>query len=171
MVDWSDKKDSRFSNPALPFKVLYLAPSKITGFWERFGEELRDQEPDCRFLSKAEIAERVWKQCSLTVTQPARLLDVRSAEVLRTLGADASTFLSTYDVTQAWAEALMNHPSDIDGIIYNSRLDAPKECVAVFGKPRFVSDPNFLSVKLSPPHPITDTALIAALFAADVDLR
>jgi hypothetical protein len=132
LLDWSDNAESRFSNPALPFKVLYIAEERCTAFWERFGEDLVDQDPASRSLSDRMLRERVWKNvfCSL----PVRLLDLTGAETLREISADASTFLAPYPYTQKWAAALMAHPANIDGVIYASRLDTPKSCVALFSR-------------------------------------
>ncbi len=171
LVDWSDNAESRFSSPAMPFKVLYLAPTKITGFWERFGEELRDQEPEYRKIQEADLKARVWKQFVLTEHAPARLLDLRDADTLRSISADASTFLSFYDVTHQWAKALMEHPDEIDGLIYNSRQDPQQHCVAIFGRPKFVAKSRFLSVKRMPPPPLKDKGFLAHLIRANVKVE
>jgi len=134
LLDWSDSDGARFSHPTFPFKVLYLGPDKMTCFWERFGQELLDQNPADRALSEKEVAERVWKQVTISADPALRLLDLRDARVQRQLGADAATFLAAYEVTQAWALALMTHPANIQGIIYNSRLNAPNHCVALFDR-------------------------------------
>jgi hypothetical protein len=110
----------------------------MTCFWERFGQELLDQNPADRALSEKEVAERVWKQVTISANPALRLLDLRETRVQRQLGADAATFLATYDVTQAWALALMKHPANLQGIIYNSRLNAPKHCIALFDRPAVV---------------------------------
>jgi RES domain len=63
---------------------------------------------------------------------------------LRKIGADAATFLAAYTITQQWAKQLMEHPANLDGFFYSSRLDGGRRCLAVFGRlPLFKSPATF----------------------------
>jgi hypothetical protein len=170
LVDWSASDGARFSGPTLPCQVLYLAATKETCFWERFGEDLRDQPVDKRGLSAKLLAERVWKRVEIAPEAPARCLDLRDAETLRRLGADGGTFLAPYDVTQAWASALMAHPAGIDGLVYSSRLNTPEQCLALFDRPHFTATPASLSATVLPVRPIDDPELLAILARARIAL-
>jgi hypothetical protein len=163
LLDWSDSEGARFSKPGLPCKVLYVANTKETCFWERFGEEIRDQSLDKRGISAKLLAERVWKGVSIAPGNAARCLDLRDAETLRRIGADGGTFFATYDVTQAWAEALMAHPAGIDGLLYTSRLNTPEGCVALFGKPRFLTTPSPVEVTVLSVRPLDDPEFLTLL--------
>jgi hypothetical protein len=63
------------------------------------------------------------------------------------MGADASTFLAEYVVTQKWADALMRHPAKLDGFYYGSRLDSGTRCLAVFGRPNLHAAPARLRAR------------------------
>ncbi len=163
LLDWSDSDGARFSKPGLPCTVLYMANTKETCFWERFGEEIRDQPLDKRGISAKLLAERVWKSITIPPGNAARCLDLRDAETLRRIGADGGTFLATYDVTQAWAAALMGHPTGIDGLVYTSRLNTPESCVALFGRPRFLATPSPVGAAVLPVRPLDDPELLTLL--------
>lgn len=81
-------------------------------------------------------------QATLARGNAARCLDLRDTETLRRLGDDGATFLATYDVTQAWAGALLGHPAGIDGLVYTSWLNTRESCLALFGRPRFLVTPS-----------------------------
>lgn len=170
LLDWSDSDGARFSKPGLPCKVLYLANTKETCFWERFGEEIRDQTLDKRGLSAKLLAERVWKQIRIEAGNAAQCLDLRDAETLRRIGADGGTFFATYEVTQAWAEALMAHPVKIDGLVYTSRLNTPEQCVVLFDRSRFTATSSPVSATELAVRPIDDPELLAILARSRIAL-
>jgi hypothetical protein len=137
LLDWDARDTSRFSHPTLPFPVLYLAAGKFTAFWECFGDELNDQPQGEKALSASHaLSSRRWIRFSLSPL--LRVADVTDAGTLRAMGADGASFLADYKVTQRWAEALMQHPTKLDGIRYRSRLDNDQNCLAVFGRPQLL---------------------------------
>ena len=146
LVDWDARVTSRFSHPSMSFPVLYLAEGKLTSFWECFGDELNDQPEDDKALyEKTHLDPRRWVRFNL---RPAlRVIDVTKVATLRRMGADASTFLAEYVVTQKWADALMAHPAKLDGFYYGSRLDSGKRCLAVFGRPNLQATPARLRAR------------------------
>ncbi len=164
-LDWSASDGARFSSPALPCRVLYLSESKATAFWECFGEDLLDQLPDVRALPRRLLAERTWK--TVNVTPSLEVLDLTDSATLRTLGADAATFLAPYVITQRWAGALMAHPAQIGGLAYASRLDTPGRCAALFERPKSALG---LSVTPSPPGLINDPVVLGILANAGISL-
>jgi hypothetical protein len=170
LLDWSDNEEARFSRPDLPFKVLYLGMTKETCFWERFGEEIRDQALGSRALSERILAERVWKTWTVGARDRLRCLDLTKAETLRRLGADGSTFLSHYGITQARSKALMEHPAEIEGLIYNSRLNTPGPCLAIFDRPRLAAKPDLFSMAVSGVRPVADPELLALLLREQIAL-
>jgi hypothetical protein len=158
LIDWSDGAGARFSNPDLPCKVLYLAPFKVTAFWERFGEDLRDQDLTTRAISERILADRVWK--AVRVKTGLRIVDLTDNPTLRYLGADGATFFAAYEFTQRWAGALMSHPAAIDGIVYGSRLNPPKKCVALFER---AHSATALKISVRPPLPLDDPVILRIL--------
>jgi RES domain len=50
------------------------------------------------------------------------------------LGADARLASGDYRVAQRWAQALWQHPSQPDGLIYHSRHDYERVCGAIFDR-------------------------------------
>jgi hypothetical protein len=170
LVDWSASAEARFSHPDLPFKVLYLGMSKETCFWERFGEEIRDQAPGARAISRKLLAERVWKTWKIDGDDALRCLDLTDMTTLRAMGADAATFLSSYGITQAWSKALMEHPAGIDGLVYASRLNAPDRCHAIFARPPLAANPTLFALAVSAVRPIDDPELLALLLRENIGL-
>ena len=157
-VDWSDRAGGRFSNPALPCRVFYFASLKSTALWERFGDDLLDQDGSTRAISEPLLAARVWK--TVLVGPGLRVLNLTDAAALRTIGADGATFSAHYECTQRWAAGLMAHPAAIDGVIYASRLNPPKKCVALFERPHSAAS---LKVQVRAPAPIDDPVILALL--------
>ena len=165
LIDWSDNAESRFSHPSLPCKVLYFASLKVTAFWERFGEDLRDQDPSTRAISEHLLAERVWKM--LRCVSSLRVIDLTDPATIREIGADGATFLGLYPFTQQWTKALMDHPFAIDGLIYSSRLNTPKKCVALFERSHSAAA---LKVSVKDPHPIDDPIILEILTKERISL-
>jgi hypothetical protein len=110
--------------PGGEFGVLYLARHEAGAFIETFGHEtgirvLDMKELEGRALSRVEAA------------RPLRLVDLRGKGLAR-LGADAELLTGAYELSQAWALALHNHPAAVDGIAYRARHDPDQFCAAVF---------------------------------------
>ena len=170
LVDWSASGEARFSHPGHPFKVLYLGMSKETCFWERFGEDIRDQPLDARAISPKILGERVWKTWTIGAGDGLRCLDVSDMKTLRAIGADGATFLASYGITQAWSKALMEHPAGLDGLVYASRLNAPDRCLAIFGRPALAAQPSLFSMAVSAVRPIEDPELLGLFLREGIGL-
>jgi hypothetical protein len=148
LVDWDARDTSRFSGPSLLFPVLYLSERKLTGFWECFGDELNDQpEGEKALYRKTHLEPRHWFR--FNIKRSLRVIDATDVATLRAIGADAGTFLAGYAITQKWADALMQHPTKLDGFYYSSRLDGGRRCLAVFGRPHLKSLPGRFGAKAS----------------------
>jgi hypothetical protein len=61
-----------------------------------------------------------------------RLVDVTLEGGLLRIGADARLFSADHAAAQPWSRALHNHPENLDGILYPSRLDPSRKAVALF---------------------------------------
>jgi hypothetical protein len=65
--------------------------------------------------------------------RPLRLIDLCPSGALVRIGADSRLFSAERSVAQLWSKALHDHPAYADGILYPSRLDPSRQCVALFG--------------------------------------
>ena len=134
LEDWKKQSHARFSGLDLPLATIYCSESKETCFWEIFGDELISQIPTLRRINATILKDLVWKTITIPPRQPLACIDLTNSKTLRAIGADGSTFLSGYPVTQAWAKVFMEHPDKIDGLIYTSRLDTPTRNLAIFNR-------------------------------------
>lgn len=128
----------RFDDPQGEFGVLYAAQDIEGAFAETFGR-LRDP----RLLTRRELGGRTLSL--VTVTHAVALVDMR-AEGLSRIGADARLTTGDYTVAQRWsraiwsrrpvtAEELLARPYTADGLLYRSRHDPARDCVALFDRP------------------------------------
>lgn len=66
--------------------------------------------------------------------RPLRLFPMYGNALIR-IGADAQiTSTTDYEVPRQWAEAIHNHPAQVDGILYRSRLDNDRFCCGIFNR-------------------------------------
>jgi hypothetical protein len=116
----------RFDAPAGEFAVLYAGSDEQCAFVETFGHSL-----DIRVVTMDELRQRDLSQ--LTVNRPLRVVDLTSSGLAR-LGADNRLCTGDYRLAQRWALALWRHPDQPDGLMYRSRLDPARQCVALFDR-------------------------------------
>ena len=118
----------RFSHPAGPFPLLYLAATIQTCLWEFFGDDV--------FQGKRAIPAGKWRGCELSqILVPE--LHVCAANLERTRDAmsvdKASLLAADLTVPQAWGLAVQNHPANFEALKYSSRFrDQP--CLALFDR-------------------------------------
>jgi hypothetical protein len=117
-------RTNRFDAPAGQFGVLFLARHEAGAFIETFG-----YETGIRVLDMKELEARALSR--VMASRPLRLVDLRGKGLAR-LGADAELLSGAYELPQAWALALHNHPAAVDGIAYRARHDPDQSCAAVF---------------------------------------
>jgi hypothetical protein len=68
----------------------------------------------------------------LKAARTLRLVDLTQSGTLFRLGADARLFSGDHTISQAWSKALYDHPFNIDGLLYPSRLDPARHALALF---------------------------------------
>ena len=114
----------RFDSSTAKWGVCYLAQRVETACLEVFADAFRTHAIDY-----SELRERmVWK-----ITVPADLeLLLLKGEVLPRIRATVQCFVSRYTLSQAWGRAFMQHPADLDGVIYDGRQSGDA-CLALFG--------------------------------------
>lgn len=122
----------RFDSNNARWGVCYLAPSVGCALAEVFGESiLRRPSPS---LGLYELSSRNLYRFRLAPSSDA--FCPLHGHNLMNMGADMSCFVAKRSVSQEWARALMEHPSEYDGLLYIARQGA-EECLALFGpKPK-----------------------------------
>ncbi|PKP99094.1 MAG: hypothetical protein CVT74_08920 [Alphaproteobacteria bacterium HGW-Alphaproteobacteria-13] len=121
---------TRFASPADAFKLLYIGEDLATAVAETIIRD-RFEGTIAREISEGEITK--WGATEVDAAKPLRLLDLRgdacfqlnvSTDIVGAKGQDeARTFSqSIYDET------------DLDGILYHSRLRKRKNCIAVYDR-------------------------------------
>jgi hypothetical protein len=116
----------RWDAPDRAFRVCYLAEAAETAFAETF---LRT--PGLLLLDPADLAQRGLAR--ILVTRDLRLASMYGAGLARA-GTTAAVCSGPYGVSRAWAAALHEHPSRLDGIRYRARHDDDGLAVAVFDR-------------------------------------
>jgi hypothetical protein len=109
----------RFSHSESPGGLLYLGESLPTCLWECFGDELLDNQ-------KRLSASRWAKSHTSRVHSAAsfKLCDLTDEKTRLALGVDLSALMHTdLSIPQAWSLAIQNHPAQVDGLRYLSRLN------------------------------------------------
>ena len=173
LVDWDDRAVSRFSSPVNPFKVLYLADQKATAFWEVFGALVEDMSVDSRVLYESkQVAPRHF--VNFDVVPGLRLIDFTEESTLHEVRANAGTFLAPYKYCQAWAAALMRHPLNLHGFLYQScRRGSTAKCLALFSRPTLVEAESHVNAAPDVSHAalVDDPDFLRVLIDHDIDLR
>ena len=71
--------------------------------------------------------------CEFTLLRSLRLVRLHGPS-MKTIGASAAVTAGSYDVSQAWAQALHDHADRPDGILYRSTQDNDRIAVALFDR-------------------------------------
>ncbi len=119
----------RFDAPGAEFGILYAAADAHCAFIETFGHETGEVD----FVTLEALAAR--GLCRLEPRRELRLVELSGAGLAR-LKADARLTSGSIAIAQLWALALFEHPEQADGIIYRSRHDPDRLCVAIFDRAR-----------------------------------
>lgn len=122
-----EKPSYRFDAASGRFGVLYAAENQDAPLIETL---LRN--PARYSVSRDDIARR--SMSSLTTGRDLRLVECSGASLSR-LGTTSAFFTGPYSVSNAWSDALWDHPDRVDGILYPSRFNNQVECIALFERP------------------------------------
>jgi hypothetical protein len=95
-------------------------------FIETFGRDL-----SYRLVTHGELLSRALAK--ITLRRRLKMVDLTGAG-LATLGADARLCTGSYAVAQVWSAAFWSHPAEPDGLLWRSRFDPERFCVAVFNR-------------------------------------
>jgi hypothetical protein len=142
---------SRFSSPSEAFRVLYAADNFPTAFAEavvrdRFEGKMR------RFLYRPHLEQLC--VTSISSRRELALLDLRGAAVYE-VGIDTDVNRARAHASgQALSEAVHAGMTDIDGILFNSRLTTG-DCVAIYHR-------AFSTLSGTPPVALVQATLLPA---------
>ena len=115
---------NRFDAPGGEYGVLYAGADAYCAFVETFGHAT-----GIRLVHADELRSR--RLSRIRVPRPLRLVDLTGAGLAR-IGADARLRTGDYLIAQRWSQALHAHPLNPDGLLYRSRHDPSRQCVAIF---------------------------------------
>ena len=121
---------TRFASPADTFKLMYLAKDLPTSIAEAIVRDRFEGKID-RVLTRGEVAG--WGVCEVSAAVPLRVLDLRGNGCFE-LGV--STDIAggkAQDEARGFSQTLYD-TTDLDGIIYRSRLRKRQDCVAVYDR-------------------------------------
>lgn len=130
-VFFSTLSGNRFAVPGLG--TLYLGGNARSCLLEKYGDEIygaRNQE------KRPELAASDWRDRVLTAVGVPGIIvcDLTSAATLAACGVDMGTLANPHlRFPQAWAKAIMEHPTGFDGILYSSRF-TQGPCLALFNR-------------------------------------
>jgi hypothetical protein len=138
---FSGDTGNRFSSAKV--EVLYLADKPETSFWEIFWDDVVTRPPGDRRISKKKLQER--QVCAATIKRRLRIFNATHPGALKAVSAPSPTFSGGYAQCQAWAAALLAHPSRPDGILYESARSKRAQCLALFAERVECADIHFES--------------------------
>jgi hypothetical protein len=116
---------NRFDAPDKSYGVLYAGRDATCAFIETFARATGTSIVTTAALQQHALAE-------LKPQRPLRLADLTQQAALMNIGADARLFAGSRRTAQLWSRALHDHPSNIDGLLYPSRLDPTCHCIVLF---------------------------------------
>lgn len=118
----------RFSHPACPFPVLYLAEDLATCLWERFGDDILNEGspvPLSLWMSRSASRVRVPELC---------LCDLTDARTTTRAKVDLAALTSVdLAVPMEWGLRIQQHPAAFDGLRYRSRFNH-EPCIVLFDR-------------------------------------
>ncbi|MBW4619403.1 MAG: RES family NAD+ phosphorylase [Cyanosarcina radialis HA8281-LM2] len=142
----------RFDGPTQGYGILYAGEDEYAAFIECYG----------RVHGARGVAEAVLKQRNLFAIASARplvLVDLTGSNLVK-LGADARISSGSYSIARAWAQAIWQHPLQVDGVRYRSRHDDERLCCGLFDRVRpHLSEQNLGNLVDS--HPLLLSEILA----------
>lgn len=119
--------DCRFDAPDASFGVCYFAFDLPGAFIEVFG-----RSPGTNLVTMDALEARLLAEVELS--RPLNAVDL-TGEGLAKIGADNRLAGGgDYAVSQGWSAAIHAHPAAVDGLLYRSRHDPSRICLAAFSR-------------------------------------
>lgn len=122
--------NTRFASPTNAFKLIYIAKDLPTSLAEAIIRD-RFEGTAMRELARSDVAD--WGVCEVRSTAPLRVLDLRGNGCFE-LGVTTDIVgAKAQDEARAFSQSIY-HGTDLDGILYRSRLRKRQDCVAVYDR-------------------------------------
>jgi RES domain len=117
---------NRFDDPQQRFGVLYAGLDEYAAFIEAHG-----QRTGANAVTESELRDRCLT--AITPSRPLNAVDI-TGRGLAAMGADNRLAAADHDVARQWSRAVWEHPARVDGILFRSRHDPSRICVAIFDR-------------------------------------
>jgi hypothetical protein len=121
---------TRFASPADAFKLLYIGEDLATAVAETIIRD-RFEGGTAREISEGEITK--WGATEVNATKPLRLLDLRGDACFQLNVSTDIVGAKGQDEARAFSQSVYDE-TDLDGILYHSRLRKRKNCIAVYDR-------------------------------------
>lgn len=121
---------TRFASPVDAFKLLYIGEDLATAIAETIIRD-RFEGRTAREISEGEITK--WGAAEIDATTPLRLLDLRGDACFQLNVSTDIVGAKGQDEAQAFSHSVYDE-TDLDGILYHSRLRKRKNCIAVYDR-------------------------------------
>ena len=136
----------RFDDPESEYGVLYAAEDAFGAFVESFG-----RAPGRNIVSWPKLRSRPLSRIGVAETGVSlRMVDLTGAG-LAWIGATADLTSGHYRAAQRWSQALHEHPSEPDGLLYRLKHDPSRKGVAIFERAAGL-EAEFFGTLISPKH-------------------
>lgn len=116
----------RFDSPAQGYGIMYVGADVYASWIECYG----------RVHGAKGISVNTLKQRNLSAIDSTKELifaDLTGSGLVK-MGADARLSSGAYPVARLWAQAIYEHPQQVDGIRYRSRHDDERYCYGLFDR-------------------------------------
>ena len=153
---------TRFSSPADAFNLMYLAKDLPTSIAEAIVRDRFEGKTD-RVLTREELAG--WGVCEVSAAAPLRVLDLRGNGCFE-LGVSTDIAGGKAQVEARAFSQMVYDTTDLDGILYRSRLRKRQDCVAVYDRavsPALIAGPVIELESLAALVPALRTLKIALI--------
>ncbi|WP_131120287.1 RES family NAD+ phosphorylase [Lichenihabitans psoromatis] len=119
---------TRFASPADAFKLIYVAEDLPTSIAEAIVRD-RFEGKTTRELARSDVAD--WGVCEVSARAPLRVLNLRGNGCFE-LGVSTDIVgAKSQDEARDFSQTV-HDTTDLDGILYRSRLRKEQDCVAVY---------------------------------------
>lgn len=121
---------TRFASPNDAFKLIYIAKDLATSVAEAIVRD-RFEGGAARELTRGELSD--WGACEVEAARPLRLLDLRGAGCFELGISTDIAGAKAHDEARRFSQELYD-TTDLDGILYRSRLRKRQDCAAVYDR-------------------------------------
>lgn len=132
-VHFSKRGNSRF-DPTTGIGTLCVAASLAGAMMEVFDDHWGPVASIGRSVTEQQLSQTWITRVSLP---NVNLFDATGANLSK-IGTDAQLLTGKYTTTRKWTKRVMEHPQQVDGVLYRSRHDLDRLNVALFQRAAFL---------------------------------